>query len=242
MEMDQSREISFDAVLEILKGVSTATLTTQLLKRKMPSTFIRGVFPLNAERARFVGEAYTLRLIPMREDKMEPHVVKSSEYPQRKCIESCPPGHVLVVDARGVTEVGVYGEILMTRLMKRHVTAVVCDGAMRDVEALSRMDMPVFCKGGAAPSNLNAHFAPDMQVPVACGGAAVFPGDVLVGDSDGVVVLPRKFIAELALDGAEQERLETFIQMKVTEGASTAGTYPPDSETLAEYEKWKKAQ
>ena len=126
----------------------------------------------------------------------------------------------------------------MTRLMVRGAAAVVCDGAMRDVETMSQMDIPVFCGGGAAPSNLNAHYAPDLQLPIACGGAAVFPGDVLVGDPDGVVVLPRELVPELARNGAELERLEAFIQRKVREGATTVGTYPPNVEPLAEYAKW----
>ncbi len=239
--MDKSTDDlpAFTDAMSMLAKISTATLTTQLLKMKIPSTFIEGVYPLNPDRSQFVGEAYTLRLIPMREDLMKADVVKDAEYPQRKCIESCPAGHVLVVSARGVTEAGVYGDILMTRLMVRGVAAVVCDGAMRDVKAMSQMEIPVFCSGGAAPSNLNAHFAPDLQVPVACGGVSVFPGDVLVGDSDGVVVLPRVLVPQLARDGARQERLEAFIQKKVAAGATTVGTYPPDAQTMAEYARWE---
>jgi regulator of RNase E activity RraA len=224
--------------IRLLAGIGTATLTSQLYKRGIHHAFLKGIFPMNPNRAKFVGEAYTLRLIPMREDKMKPEVVKSYDYPQRKCIESCPPGHALVLDARGVTDSGIFGEILLTRLMKRGAAAVVCDGAMRDAGAVARMDLPVFTAGPAAPLNLTTHFAVDLQQPIACGGAAVFPGDILVGDHDGVVVLPRELAAEIARDGAKQDHLEAFLYRLVLEGASTAGTYPPNAETLAAYARW----
>jgi regulator of RNase E activity RraA len=152
MEIEKECLPSMETAMKILAGVSTATLTTQLLKNGMPSTFIKGVFPLNPRQNRFVGEAYTLRLIPMREDKMKSEVVKSPDYPQRKCIESCPPRQVLVAGARGVTDVGIYGDILMTRMMIRGVAAVVCDGAMRDVESMAQMEILVFCSGGQRPA------------------------------------------------------------------------------------------
>lgn len=229
---------TLEEAIRILGGISTATVTSQLYKRNIMNVFIRGVYPLSAKRTRFAAEAYTLRLIPMREDKMRPEVVKSYEYPQRKCIESCPPGQALVVDARGVRDAGIFGEILLTRLIKRGVAAVVCDGAMRDGQAISQLDLPVFAAGPAAPLNLIAHFAPDLQLPIACGGAAVFPGDVLVGDCDGVVVVPRELAPELARDSVKQEHLEQFIHERVLNGASTAGTYPPNAEAMAAYEAW----
>ena len=238
MDKDKGRLPTMEEAIRMLTAISTATLTSQLYKRNLLHVFIKGVYPMNPNRARFVGEAYTLRLIPMREDRMRPEVVKSYEYPQRKCIESCPPGQVLVIDARGVTDAGIFGDILLIRLMKRGVAAVVSDGAMRDGEAIAKMDLPVFAAGPAAPLNLAAHFAPDLQQPIACGGVAVFPGDILVGDHDGVVVLPREMAPELAVEGAKQEHLEQFIQQRVLEGASTAGTYPPNEETMAAYARW----
>ncbi len=238
MDRDKGRLPTMEGAIRMLQTISTATLTSQLYKRNILHVFIRGVYPMNPNRARFVGEAYTLRLIPMREDRMKPEVVKSYEYPQRKCIESCPAGKVLVIDARGVTDAGIFGDILLIRLMKRGVAAVVSDGAMRDGEAIANMDLPVFAAGPAAPLNLTAHFAPDLQQPIACGGVAVFPGDILVGDQDGVVVLPRELAPELAIEGAKQEHLEQFIQQRVLEGASTAGTYPPNEETMAAYVRW----
>lgn len=238
MDQEKNDLPSLKEAIRLLTGIGTATLASQLYKRAIRHIFVKGVRPLNPNRARFAGEAYTLRLIPMREDKMKPEVVKSYDYPQRKCIECCPPGRVLVVDARGVADAGVFGEILLARLMKRGAAAVVCDGAMRDGEAISQMDFPVFAAGPAAPLNLTAHFAPDLQRPVACGGVAVFPGDILVGDHDGVVVLPREIAPEIARDGIRQEHLEQFIHGLVLGGASTAGTYPPNAETMAAYARW----
>ncbi len=229
---------SLDEAIEILKGVSTATLTTQMLKRGIKAIYMSGVMPLCAGDGRFAGEAATLRLLPAREDLMDPDIVKDPDYPQRKVIEDCPPGKVLVVDARGEADAGVFGDILITRLEVRGVAAVVTDGGMRDGEVIAEMDMPVYCGGIAAPSNLFIHYAPDKDVPVCCGGVTVIPGDVLVGDGDGVVVVPRALAPELARDGAEQERLETFIQKKVRDGAPTPGTYPPNEATMAEYRDW----
>jgi regulator of RNase E activity RraA len=207
--------------LKVIGTLSTGTLTTQLLKRGLPSTFIAGVHPLNPAAPRFVGLAYTLRLIPKREDKLSLDTVTSPHYPQRRAVEDCPPGHVLVIDARGVA-------------------AVVTDGAMRDTEAMLGLDFPVFCAGRAARNSHVHHLATETQVPVACGGAAVFPGDVLFGDEDGVVVFPADLAAELAAEGAKQERLESFIQQRVRDGAPIAGTYPPGPETLAAFAQWEK--
>lgn len=224
--------------LEVIETLSTGTLTTQLLKRGLPSTFIAGVQPLNPNAPKFVGLAYTLRLIPKREDKMSPDTVRSPQYPQRQAVEDCPPGHVLVIDARGITDTGTLGDILVARLQARGVAAVVTDGAMRDTVAMMDYNIPVFCGGRAARNSHVDHLATETQVPIACGGAAVFPGDVLFGDEDGVVVFPADLAIGLAADGARQERLETFLQSRVLDGAPIAGTYPSGPETLAAFEKW----
>jgi len=233
-------DLSLEEALETLKGVSTNTLTTQLLKRGLPSTFIHGVHPLNPAAGRLVGRAYTLRLIPAREDKMPPGLVSSPEYPQRRAVAECPPGYVLVIDARGDATTATLGDILVTGLKARGAAGVVSDGAMRDTEAMIAMDYPIFAAGAAAKNSHIAHFASELDVPVACGGAAVFPGDVIVGDADGVVVFPVELAAELATEGAEQERLEAFIQERVAAGAPVAGSYPPDAEAMAAYEEWKR--
>jgi len=228
--------------LRTLSMVSTGTLTTQLLARGLAHTFLSGVHPLNPTAARFAGVAYTLRLIPMREDKMSLDAVKSPAYPQRLAIEECPPGGVLVIDARGVRGTGTLGDILVTRLKARGAAAVVTDGDMRDTVAMKALNFPVFCAGAAARNSHINHFASEVQVPIACGGAAVFPDDVLVGDEDGVVVFPAELASELAAAGAEQELLETFIQERIAAGASVAGTYPPNDETRAEFEDWRRKQ
>lgn len=225
--------------MKTLAGVSTATLTTILLKKGYKSCFIKGVQPLNPEASGFVARAFTLRMIPMREDKYHPDLARNPEYPQRKAAETCPPGHALVIDGRGEVDAGILGDIIITRLIKRGVAAVVTDGAMRDSRPISEMSIPVFCRAVAAPSSYMLHYAIDLQTPIACGGAAVFPGDVLVGDEDGVVVLPAAMAPELAELGAAQERLERFISQKVAGGAPIVGVYPPNEKTLKEYAAWK---
>ena len=167
-----------DKTLDRLRAVSVATVTMQLLKRGLRHTFIQGPRPLNPQHARFAAEAYTLRTIPMREDLSTPEVLADPEYPQRKAIEACPPGHVLVCDCRGEQRAGALGDILITRLMVRGVAAFVTDGPMRDAAAVAAIEFPTFCTGSAAPASLAAHFAVAVQDPIACGGVAVFPGDV----------------------------------------------------------------
>ena len=228
-------------VLQRLAGISTATLTMQLLKRGLRNCFIQGARALNPARCRFAAQAYTLRFIPMREDLSRVEVLGDPEYPPRKAIEDIPPGMALVIDARGDLGAGVIGDILAARLQERGVAAVVSDGPVRDVDEVAAGAMPVFCAGGAAPASLNVHFGADLQRPIACGGVAVIPGDVLVGDGDGVVVVPQAMAAEVARDGAEQERLENFLKQRVADGHPTIGTYPPNAETLQAYEAWKQA-
>jgi len=224
-----------EATLGLLRTASVATVTMQLLKRGLRNTFILGSHPLNPGRARFAAEAYTLRTVPMREDLSTPEVLADPEYPQRKAIEACPPGHVLVCDCRGEQRAGALGDILITRLMIRGVAAFVADGPMRDAAEVATIDFPTFCSGSAAPASLAAHYAVAVQEPIACGGVAVFPGDVLVGDPDGVCVIPRALADDVARDSGEQERMEAFILDKIRNGAALPGTYPPNEETRAEF-------
>ena len=226
-------------VLVGLAGVSTATVSMQLLKRGFRNVFIRNARPLNPGACRFAAEAFTLRFIPMREDLSRPEVLADPEYPPRKAIEAVPPGHALVVDCRGEQGAGVTGDILATRLQQRGVAAIVADGPMRDGAAVAALGFPVFCNGHAAPASLAVHFGADLERPIACGGVAVLPGDVLVGDEDGVIVVPRALAPEIARDDAEQEALETFLQAKVAEGRPIVGTYPPNQATLEEFEAWR---
>lgn len=222
-------------IKEQLLRVSTATVQTQLFKRGLRNTFVFGVRPLAPERARFVAEAFTLRYVPAREDLDVLAVFEDRSHPQRRAIEEAPPGSALVVDARGDARAASAGAILCTRLERRGVAALVTDGSVRDSPTIAGLDMPVYTAAVSATTNLVLHHAVELQVPIGCGGVPVFPGDVLVGDAEGVAVIPRHLAAEVAADALEQERLEHFILERVRGGAALPGTYPPDADTLAAY-------
>ncbi len=228
--------------LDRMRRVTTATLTTQLFKRGLRNQFMQGVRPLGQYAGNLVGPAFTLRNIPAREDLDVLAGFANPEHPQRKAIETTPAGHVLVVDCRGDTRAASGGEILMTRLMARGAAGMVSDGGVRDSAPISRMDMPVYCAGPSAPLNLAVHHATELQAPIGCGGVAVYPGDLIVGDADGIVVVPAHLAEEIAADADEQERLETFVLQRIQQGAALPGTYPPNDATRAAYEAWKAAQ
>ena len=225
-----------------LKRTSTATITTQLFKRGLRNCFIQGVRPLGPLAENMVGPAQTLRNIPAREDLDHVGVFANPEHPQRKSVENFPAGKVWVVDCRGDASAASGGEILMTRLTVRGAAGVVSDGGMRDAAAIARMSLPVFCAGPSAPLNLARHHAVDIDVPIACGGVPVYPGDMIVGDSDGVVVIPAHLAEEIARDAAEQELLETFLLTRIQGGARLPDTYPPNEETRAAYEVWRQGR
>jgi regulator of RNase E activity RraA len=222
-----------------LSHVSTATLTTQLFKRGLRNCFIQGVRPLGRLSVNMVGPAFTLRNIPAREDIDHVGVFADPSHPQRRAIEITPEGHVLVVDCRGDTLAASAGQILITRLMKRGVAGFVSDGGIRDAGPISEMPFPVFSSGPSAPLNLARHHAAESNVPIGCGGVAVYPRDVIVGDRDGVVVIPRGIADEVARDGAEQEELEEFLLERIVGGASLPDTYPPSDATKAAFEVWR---
>lgn len=229
--------------LDRLRRVSTATLTTQLFKRGIRNAFMQGVHPLGRYEGNLVGPAFTLRNIPAREDLDNVAVFANPEHPQRRAIEITPAGHVLVIDCRGDTRAACAGQILVSRLMKRGVAGLVGDGGIRDAGPIGEMpQFPVFCAGPSAPLNLAQHHAVESNVPIGCGGVAVYPGDVIVGDRDGVVVLPSALADEVARDAAEQEELEEFLLQRVMEGAALPGTYPPNEATKAAFEQWRKAR
>jgi regulator of RNase E activity RraA len=221
--------------LGALGAVSTATITTQLLARGLRNTFLHGIRALNPARTRMVGEAFTLRCIPAREDVDQLSVFQDYDHPQRRAIEAVPPGGVLVVDARGRTRAASLGHILATRLRARGVAGVVTDGAVRDSAGFAALDLPSFAAGASATTNLAQHHAVDLNVPIGCAEVAVYPGDVMVGDEDGVVCVPRHLAAEVAAAAVEQERLEDFVLERIEAGAPLRGTYPPDEATLGEY-------
>jgi regulator of RNase E activity RraA len=231
-----------DETLELLRHVSTATLTTQLFKRGLRNTFLQGVAPLvkPAKGApNMVGPAFTLRNIPAREDLDHLGVFQNPDHPQRKAVETAPPGSVLVQDCRGDRSVASTGSILTTRLKLRGVAGMVSDGCVRDSGTIGEIGLPLFCAGASAPLNLARHHAVDLDVPIACGGVAVYPGDIVVGDVDGVVIVPRHLAEEVAKDATEQELMEVFLSARVEGGAILRGTYPPNDETLAAYKEWR---
>jgi regulator of RNase E activity RraA len=225
---------------EALKKTSTATLTTVLFKRGFRNVFIQGVFLLNKESPRMVGEAYTLRFIPAREDLDTLGAFEGRGHPQREAIEACPPGQVLVMDARRDASAATGGDILMARLMVRGVAGIVTDGGLRDTPTIEKMPWPAYCAARSAPLNLVRHHAVDSQLPIGCGGVAVYPGDIVVGDGDGVVIIPAKIANEVAAEAASQTVFEDWVEDQVKAGRSIFGLYPPSPETRAEFENWKK--
>jgi regulator of RNase E activity RraA len=189
-----------------------------------------------------VGEAYTLRYIPAREDLDTLGAFEGRGHPQREAIEACPPGHVLVMDARRDASAATGGDILMARLMVRGVAGVVTDGGLRDSTTIDRMPWPAYCAARSAPLNLVRHHAIDSQLPIGCGGVAVYPGDIVVGDGDGVVVIPANIANEVAEEAANQTIFEDWVEAKVNAGRSIFGLYPPSPETRKEFEDWKKTK
>jgi regulator of RNase E activity RraA len=223
--------------------VSTATLCTALFKRGLRHQFIQDVRPLNPGLPNMVGEAYTLRYIPAREDLNPITVFQDRGHPQRKAVEECPPGAVLVIDSRGDARAASAGSILVTRLMKRGVAGVVTDGGFRDSPEIARLALPAYHQRPSAPTNLTLHQALDINVPIGCGSAPVWPGDVVVGDAEGVVVLPAHLADELAAEAVEMTAFEDFVTEKVMEGRSILGLYPPTEEqSRADFAAWRAAK
>jgi regulator of RNase E activity RraA len=229
-------------LLEILKTLSTSTLTTQLFKRGLANVFIQGARPLKTGQ-RMAGPAFTLRYIPAREDLDGIDAFLDPGHPQRVAVEQVPAGAVLVMDCRGDVSVAAAGSILATRLQVRGVAGIVADGGLRDAAGIARLAMPAWCSGPSAPTNLIRHHALDLDAPIGCGGVAVYPGDIMVGDDDGVVCIPAHLAHEVARDGAEQERFEDFVLESVANGASIIGLYPPTApETRADFDAWLRAR
>jgi regulator of RNase E activity RraA len=224
-----------------LTAVSSATLTTVLFKRGFRNTFIQGIHRLNRGGPAMVGPAYTLRYIPAREDLDHLGVFEDRSHPQRKGVEECPPGHVFVIDSRRNASAASAGGILVTRLWKRGAAGIVTDGGLRDSPEIARLPFPAYHAAAAAPTNLIKHHAVDLNVPIACGEVPVYPGDVLVGDDEGVAVIPQHIADEVAEEAFEQTAFEDFVQEKVEEGRSIFGIYPPGPEAREEFKRWRAA-
>lgn len=223
-----------------LKTVSTATLCTALFKRGLRNQFVQDVRPLNPELGNMVGEAFTLRYIPAREDLNPISVFQDRAHPQRKAVEECPPGAVLVIDSRKDARAASAGSILVARLMVRGVAGVVTDGGFRDSPEIARLTIPAYHNRPSAPTNLTLHQALDIDVPIGCGDVAVWPGDVMVGDGEGVVAIPAAIADEIAIEAVEMTAFEDFVAEKVRAGSSILGLYPPTQESSkAEFALWR---
>ena len=227
-------------VRQKLMGVSTATLCTALFKRGLRNQFLQNVHPLNAGLPNMVGPAFTLRYIPAREDLNTIKVFEDRNHPQRVAIETCPEGAVLVMDSRKDARAASAGSILMTRLMKRGAAGVVTDGGFRDSPEIAELGMPAYHSRPSAPTNLTLHQALDINVPIGCGDVAVFPGDVMVGDREGVVVIPAHLAQEIANEAVEMTAFEDFVTEQVKGGRSILGLYPAtDPDTRERFAAWR---
>jgi len=229
-----------------LMGVSTATLCTALFKRGLRNQFIQQVLPVNTQRdpktPNMVGEAYTLRYIPAREDLNPITVFQDRTHPQRKAVEECPPGAVFVIDSRKDARAASAGSILVTRLMVRGVAGIVTDGGFRDSPEIAQLPFPAYHQRPSAPTNLTVHQALDINVPIGCGDVAVWPRDVVVGDGEGVVVIPAAIADEIAAEALEMTAFEDFVTERVRAGQSILGLYPPtDARNREAFAAWRQA-
>ena len=225
-----------------LMNVSTATICTALFKKGFRNQFIQNVHPLNPDHSNMVGEAFTLRYIPAREDLNTIEVFKDPKHPQRAAVEECPPGAVMVIDSRNNPKAASAGSILITRLMKRGVAGIVTDGGFRDSPEIAQLDIPAYHQRPSAPTNLTVHCAIDINLPIGCGEAPVYPGDVIVGDAEGVVVIPANIADDIANEAFEMTAFEDFVTEKVMEGQTIIGLYPPtDDANVTAFKNWREA-
>ncbi len=225
--------------LDKLQRVATATLSTQLFKLGFRNTYFSGLRALSPE-LRMVGEALTLRFVPAREDLATFEHITKPDYPQRAAIEACKPGQVLVVEGRAIEAAAIGGDIYMNRLKVLGAAGCVVDGCVRDFGSIQALEFPVYARGPASPPHPARHLAVAWNVPIGCCEVLVMPGDILVGDADGVVCIPRHLADEVARSGTDLDELESFVVEKIKAGAAVPGTYPPDEKTRAEYEAWRK--
>ena len=226
-----------------LMGVSTATLCTALFKRGLRGQFIQNVRPLNPGLPNMVGPAYTLRYMPAREDLNGIEVFKDRGHPQRVAVEQCPEGAVLVIDSRKDARAASAGGILVARLMVRGVAGVVTDGGFRDSPDIAKYAMPAYHSRPSAPTNLTLHQAIAINEPIGCGDAPVFPGDVVVGDAEGVIVIPAHLADDIATEAVEMTVFEDFVQEQVMAGRSVLGLYPPtDPDVAGAFAAWRRAR
>ncbi len=225
--------------IDTLSGVSTATITTVLLKKGLRNIWVRGSRPLVSNQKRLVGPAFTLRFVPAREDLATPESW-SSPISTRTAIEAMPEGCITIVDAMGITDAGIFGDILCARMVKRGVAALITDGVVRDLEGVLGTGLPVWCNGAAAPPSVAGLTFVGWDQPIGCGGVAIFPNDIIVADRDGAVVVPQALLDHVLQEGPAQEAQEAWIVNEVNRGAMLPGLYPMNTETKARYEREKK--
>jgi regulator of RNase E activity RraA len=228
-------------LIEALSNVATATITTVLLKKGLRNVWLRGTKPLVPGQKRLVGPAFTLRFVPAREDLATPESW-SSPISTRAAIEAMPPGCIAVVDAMGITDAGIFGDILCARMKVRGVAGLVTDGVVRDLAGVLCTGLPVWCRGAAAPPSVAGLTFVNWQEPIGCGGVAVFPEDAIVVDDDGAVVIPGALVNEVVEAAIEQEKLEAWIIGQVQAGAALPGLYPANAENKARYEAFRHDQ
>jgi len=225
-----------------LAGVSTATLSTALFKRGLRNMFIQDVRPVGTQKNNMIGEAFTLRYMPSREDLDSIEVFKDPAHPQRKAVEECPPGHVMVIDSRKDARAASAGNILITRLMKRGVSGIVTDGGFRDSPTIAELPFAAYHNRPSAPTNLTLHRAVDIDVPIGCGDVPVFPGDIVVGDGDGVIIVPAHMANDITEEAHEMTAFEDFVEEEVMKGETIIGLYPATKEeTKIKFEAWRQA-
>jgi regulator of RNase E activity RraA len=232
-----------NATRDKLRGVSTATLCTALFRRGLRNQFVQDVRPLDPAKPNMVGEAFTLRYIPAREDLNRLEVFRDRDHPQRKAIEECPPGAVMVIDSRKDPRAASAGSILVSRLMVRGAAGIVTDGGFRDSPEIARLAIPAYHNRPSAPTNLTLHQAIEINGPIGCGDTPVFPGDVVVGDGEGVVVIPAHLADEVADEAVEMTEYEDFVAEQVLGGRSILGLYPATDPGVAdEFARWREAR
>lgn len=229
-------------VRQMLEQVSSASLSNQLAKRGLRNTAVRGVRPMGTPSKPMIGPAWTMRYIPAREDIDGTQYSSSPDNWQRRAIDTVPEGAVLIMDCRGVVDTAGIGAVLVRRLVFRRAAGLVLDGGVRDTADIARLGLPTFGAGPAAPANFVSHHASDMGQPIACGGVAVYPGDIVFGDEEAVIIIPRSLVAEVAQEALEMEEQEVFLKGEIEAGHSTFGVYPPNAETLERYQTWRAQQ
>ena len=230
-----------EKTLEKLRHISVATLATALYKRGLRHQVIQNVRPVAPKGKNMVGPAFTLRYMPAREDRNQLVEFRNPKHPQRHAIETCPPGHVLVMDSRGKAEAASAGDILITRLMVRGGAGIVTDGGFRDAMQIGKMEMPAYHQRPSSPTNLTINEAIEINGPIGCGDAPVFPGDIVVGDDDSVIIIPAHLADEVADEATDMTASGDFVVEQVRDGATIIGLYPAtDEDNLEKFAQWRK--